>query len=219
MIPGTRAALGLAALSFVLAPASGVLAQTPEPKNGAKTVSTTGIPYLPDDDSAGPPELVQAIRARRGGRLLNLDRILLHSPNYAQAWNTMFGTIRNKLSLDGRLRETAIMAIGVLNKADYEWIQHEPEFKKEGGTAEQLAALKDPEKASRDEKLFTEAERAALALTIEMTRNINVSDATMKRVRAAMPDQQVVELVGTIAGYNMVSRFVVATGVDVEGER
>jgi hypothetical protein len=38
----------------------------------------------------------------------------------------------------------------------------------------------------------------------------------MKRVRAAIPDQQTVELVGTIAGYNMVSRFVVALGVEVE---
>ena len=46
-----------------------------------------------------------------------------------------------------------------------------------------------------------------------------VWDATLKRVRALFPDQQVVELIGTIAGYNMVSRFLAATGVDVEGER
>jgi hypothetical protein len=31
-----------------------------------------------------------------------------------------------------------------------------------------------------------------------------------------LPDEQVVELIGTIAGYNMVSRFVVATGLDPE---
>ena len=31
-----------------------------------------------------------------------------------------------------------------------------------------------------------------------------------------VPDAQVVELAGTIAGYNMVSRFVVATGVEME---
>jgi alkylhydroperoxidase family enzyme len=175
------------------------------------------IPYL--DENKAPQDLVKAIKDRRGGKLLNLDRILLYSPNYAQGWNAMFGAIRNKLSLPGKLREIPIMAIGVLNKADYEWIQHEPEFKKEGGTAEQLAALKNPEAAAKDEKLFSEVERAALALTIEMTRNIAVSDATLKRVRAALPDQQVVELIGTIAGYNMVSRFVVATGVEAEGER
>jgi len=35
-------------------------------------------------------------------------------------------------------------------------------------------------------------------------------------VRSLLPDPQVVELIGTIAGYNMVSRFVAATGVELE---
>jgi hypothetical protein len=38
----------------------------------------------------------------------------------------------------------------------------------------------------------------------------------MKRIRAVLPDDQVVELIGTIAGYNMVSRFAVATGLEPE---
>ena len=64
--------------------------------------------------------------------------------------------------------------------------------------------------------VFDESERATLALTYEMTRNITVVDTTMARVRGVLPDQQVVELVGTIAGYNMVSRFLVATGIELE---
>src|SRR5256885_14446753 len=190
------------AIVVVLASALAAEAQSPaaQPKSAAKTVSTTGIPYLPDNDQAGPPELLQAIRARRpNGKLLNLDRMLLHSPNYATAWNTMFGAIRNKLSLDGRLRETAIMAIGVLNKADYEWIQHEPEYLKTGGSKEQLAALKqDITGAENDGKLFSEPERAVLALTREMTKNIDVSPATLKRVRSLLNDQQLIELIGKI---------------------
>jgi len=218
MIPGKRCALGVAALSLVLAPSFAVRAQAAQPKSAAKTVSQSGIPYLPDDDRAGPPDLLQAIRARRaGGKLLNLDRMLLHSPSFATGWNTMFGVIRNKLSLDGRLRETVIMAIGVLNKADYEWIQHEGEYLKTGGTKEQLAALKqDIAGAEKNGKLFSEPERAVLALTREMTQNIAVSDATLKRVRSLLNDQQVVELIGTVAGYNMVSRFAVATGLEAE---
>ncbi len=38
----------------------------------------------------------------------------------------------------------------------------------------------------------------------------------MKRVRSILPDRQVVELAGAIAGYNMVSRFEVAIGIEVE---
>ena len=180
-------------------------------------VSKTGLPLRPDSDAAGPADIVGPIRARRpGGKLLNLDRMLLNSPAFAQAWNTMFGTIRQKLSLPGKLREIAIMSIGVLNHAEYEWFQHEGEFLKAGGTKEQLASLKNASAALKDSKHFDETELATLALTYEMTRNIEVKPATMKRIRAVLPDDQVVELIGTIAGYNMVSRFAVATGLENE---
>jgi len=180
-----------------------------------KAASKSGLPYV-SDDKAGPPELVNAIRARRGGKLLNLDRMLLNSPNFAKGWNAMFAAIRGQLAVPAKLRETAIMAIGVLNKADYEWVQHEKEYLAAGGTPAQMKALRNVEAALRDTKLFDESERATLALTVEMTRKIDVSDRTLKRIRALLPDEQVVELVGTIAGYNMASRFLVATGVDVE---
>jgi alkylhydroperoxidase family enzyme len=177
------------------------------------SVSRSGIPYRAD----GPPDLVNAIRARRkGGKLLNLDRMLLHSPPFAEAWNTMFGTIRGKLSVPPKLRELAIMSIGVLNHAEYEWGQHEPEFLAAGGTREQLDALKDPRAALSDSSRFDEAERATLELTYELTRDVAVKPATLKRVRAILPDAQVVELIGVVSGYNMVSRFVVATGVEME---
>jgi len=180
-------------------------------------VSKTGIPYRPDGDDAGPPDVVGPIRARRpGGKLLNLDRMLLNSPAFAQGWNTMFGVIRGKLAVPAKLRELTIMSIGVLNHAEYEWFQHEGEFLKAGGTKEQLASLRNPSAALTDSKHFDEAERATLALTWEMTRDLDVKPATMSRIRAVLPDQQVVELIGTIAGYNMVSRFALATGLEPE---
>ena len=59
--------------------------------------------------------------------------------------------------------------------------------------------------------------RAVLQLTLEMTKSVKVADSTFAAVRAALPSEQaVVELVGTIATYNMVSRFLVALGVDEE---
>ena len=191
-------------------------AHMPPAGSVSKPASKSGIPYRSDDD-AGPRALVDAIRARRpDGRLLNLDRILLHSPPFAQGWNGMFAAIRGQLSLSPKLRELAIMSIGVLNRADYEWVQHEKEFIAAGGTPEQMVALRNPGVALADSKRFDEMERATLALTYEMTRDVVVTDATMRRVRALLPDQQVVELVGTIAGYNMVSRFLVATGIELE---
>lgn len=211
----TRTHLPLTLLGGMLL-AGGAVAAEPSAATPRK-VSLSGIPYQPDDATVGPPEIVAPIRARRaGGKLLNLDRMLLNSPAFAQGWNTMFGTIRNKLSVPPKLRELAIMSIGAINRAEYEWGQHESEFLKAGGTKAQLEALRDPVAALADAAHFDEAERATLALTHEMSTKVAVSEGTMRRVRAVLPDAQVVELIGTIAGYNMVSRFVVATGVEME---
>ena len=90
------------------------------------------VPYITDEDIAGqkaPVDLVAAIRARRaGGKLLNLDRMLLHSAPIARGWNTYMGSIRRDLKISPILRELAICAIARLNRADYEWFQHVPEF-------------------------------------------------------------------------------------------
>ena len=180
------------------------------------TAAQPRIPTVPDDQLA-PRDVVAAIRQRRGGSLLNLDRMLLNSPAYAVGWNTFMGAVRTNLSLDPKLRELAICAVAVLNRADYELVQHAPEWLQAGGTQAQLDALADVDAAALDEKLFDAAERATLALTIAMTRNVQVSDACFAELKAVLPTpQSQVELAGVIAAYNMVSRFLEALQVAPE---
>jgi alkylhydroperoxidase family enzyme len=174
------------------------------------------LPYLPRD-LAEPREIVDAIRARRGGALLNLDRMLLHSPPVAMGWNALLGAVRRETTLSPKLRELAMCVVAVLNGAEYEWGHHAPLLAQAGATDAQLAALRDPASACRDAALFDAAERAAIALTLEMTRDVAVADATFAAARAALPDdRQAFELVLTVAAYNMVSRVLVATGVEPE---
>lgn len=174
------------------------------------------IPYR-RADLAEPKLLVDAIRQRRNGALLNLDRMLLHSPPFAKGWNAFLGEVRGTLALSPRLRELAMCVVAVLNDAQYEFHHHAPEFIKAGGNAQQVEAIQRLAGPDADLALFDAAERAAIGLTLEMTRQVTVSDATFAAVRAALPDhQQVVELVGVIAAYNMVSRFLVALQVAPE---
>jgi AhpD family alkylhydroperoxidase len=173
--------------------------------------------YVPGDRKPGESDLVAQIRARRGGMLLNLDRMLLNSPAFARGWNAHLGAVRSGLGLAPRLRELAVCAVAVLNGADYELEQHVPEFRRAGGTEAQVQALGMLGTAKEDFAVFAADEQAVLRLTIEMTRNVRVSDATFERVRSALNDDcHVVELVGVIATYNMVSRFLVALEVDPE---
>jgi alkylhydroperoxidase family enzyme len=164
-----------------------------------------------------PKELVDAILARRGGRLLNLDRMLLRSPAFAKGWNAFLGEVRNGLGLSPRLRELAICLVAVLNGADYEYLHHAPEFVRAGGTARQLAALRELEHGIVEPAPFDACERAVVRLTLEMTRDVRTSDATFAAVVDALGDyQHVVELVGVIATYNMVSRFLLALQIEPE---
>ena len=59
-------------------------------------------------------------------------------------------------------------------------------------------------------------ERATLALTDEMTRSIKVSRRNEEADPQVLPDGQVIQLIRTIAGHHMASRFLVATGVELE---
>jgi len=175
------------------------------------------VPYVADRPGQDEPELFARIRARRGGKLLNLDRMLLNSLPFASGWNSHLGAVRGELTVSLRLRELAICAVAVLNGADYELAHHAPELLRAGGTARQLEALKALKFGSEAADVFDPTELAVLRLTSEMTRNVKVSDATFADVRAQLSDdRQVVELVGAIATYNMVSRFLVALEVDAE---
>ena len=106
--------------------------------------------------------------------------------------------------------------VAVLNRADYEFGHHAPEFLKAGGTPAQLDALRDPQRAQANDALFDATERAALAVAVEMTHSVNVSDASFEALARALPPRELVEFVGTVATYNMVSRFLVALGVEPE---
>ena len=177
------------------------------------------IPYatLSNNESNDVQDLLDTIRARRGGKLLNLDQILVHSPPFAEGWNTFFCKVRNELSLNAKLRELAICAVGVLNGADYEIHHHIPEFHNAGGTPDQITALYAIDNAAEDSETFDAAERAIIRLSIEITRNIEATPDALNAVKAVLPGtQQVMEAVGVIAAYNMVSRILLTTGVELE---
>jgi len=57
---------------------------------------------------------------------------------------------------------------------------------------------------------FDQAEQALLALTDAMTRDVQVPDALFDAVAGRFDTKELVELLATIAAYNMVSRFLEA---------
>ena len=174
------------------------------------------IPYQPLD-LAEPKAVVDTVRARRGGTLLNLDRMLLHSPAFAKGWNAFLGEVRNNLELSPRLRELAMCQVALLNGADYEFHHHAPEYLKAGGMQAQLDALRG---LADEADAFDSNERAIMALIRAITVDVEVDDDIFAVAHAALANEQlVVELVGVTATYNMVSRFLEALQVHSDDQR
>ena len=173
----------------------------------------TRLPQL-TDDQVGPPDLVAAIRQRRGGRLLELDRLLLHSPAFATGWGELMGRVRGALALSPLLRELAMCGVAALTGAAYEMHHHAPLYLAAGGSPAQLAALQvlasAPAGPLADDPVFDATQQAVLGLVVAMTRDVQVSDAVFDRARSVLgSDQLAFELVGVIASYNMVARILV----------
>src|ERR1700760_4485640 len=135
------------------------------------------IPYVTDAE-AGDTPLVAAIRQRRGGGLLNIDRQLLHSAPFAEGWGAFLGAVRTKLTVDAKLRELAMLVVVVLNEAEYEVVQHGPLFLKAGGTEAQVAAVRAMKSKPLDTSLFDEIENAVVHLAFQSTTQVAIDDAT-----------------------------------------
>ncbi len=145
------------------------------------------------------------IRASRG-KLVHLHRMLLYSPPIAIGWIGLFDAVRRKAALSGKLRERAILRVAALNDAPFEWNAHAPIGLAEGMTQAQLDAVPNWEASPH----FDATERAVLAYTDAMTREVHVPDAVADAVAALFPPRELVELTVTIAGYNCVSRVLEA---------
>ena len=166
----------------------------------------TRVPLIDEKTHPELAQLIATIKSERGGKLLHLYQALLNSPPVAEGWLKLFTAIRQKTSLGGRYRELAILRVALLNGADYEYRAHLPFALKEGVGQEQIDAIPGWQLSER----FDQRERAVLAYTDAMTRGIRVPDAIFAGVRQHFDDRETVELTATIAGYNLVSRFLVA---------
>lgn len=170
-------------------------------------MTTRVAPIMP----GSRPELAAiegSILAERGEILL-LYRILLNSAPLASGWEQLLTAVRNRSSLPAQLRELIILRVAVLNRAPFEFDAHLPVASKSGVSDVKIAAVRAEEIGDA----FTPLERAVLTLTDTMTRNVQVPEAQFEPLRAHFDARGLVELVATVAAYNMVSRFLEALNI------
>ncbi|GAB1196517.1 hypothetical protein APSETT444_005789 [Aspergillus pseudonomiae] len=191
------------------------------------------LPYAPQSAeglSTDTHEIYSRIATRRSPRpLIPLDLALLHAPQVADGYNSFVGALRSKTILHAAFLELSISRIAVLNKAVYEWNIHAPLALKAGVTALELQELlslpsfTEATERSADawrQTCLTARQQAIVAYTDAMTDSVSVSDEVFQDlVSAGLSNREIVELTTTVAGYNCVSRILVALDVGENNAR
>ena len=165
------------------------------------------LPYLEADQLA--PEYRDMLK-----RNTNLHKLLANSPDMAIAFNSVGNFIRFKSKLDPRLRELAILQVGWLEKSEYEFTHHVRIGREFGVTDEDIVGLMAETEGvqSRLEPLA----RAVLKGAREMARKLEMSMTTFAEIKRHLSNEEMVDLVLTIAFYCAVVRVLATMKIDNE---
>lgn len=195
------------------------------------TKRTMRLPYAPNtppsDAPADTADIYARIAERRNPRpLIPLDLSLLHSPPVADGWNSFIGAIRTRTVVDQGTLEFAVCRVAVLTDAIYEWNAHAPLALKGGIKPEELHACRTIQSTIQgdlsqlESSPLTPQQQAILRYTDQMTVTVKVQDEVFAQLKTVgYNDREIVELTTGIAGYNCVSRVLVALDVGENNAR
>lgn len=171
------------------------------------------ISYFDETEHPEQSGLVEKLRAGRRGSLINVYKLLLHSPQLAATWYEHVSAARWGTKLSGRLREIVIIRVGKINDIPYVMKQHVPALAEaEGLSRAECDALADWRAAA----CFSAAERAALAYVDALVLTTSVPDEIFDALRPHYDEREIVELSVLTGTYIMHNRVMKALGIDLE---
>lgn len=144
------------------------------------------------------PEQLSAEQKPLGDQIMKVSSVglggpynpLLRSPVLGQRMFDLLYYLRWNTSVPLRLNEFAIIIVGRQWRSQVEWFAHAPLAIKAGLAPEVVADLK----ANKRPANMKPDEEIVYDFVTELIERKTVSDATYKRARAAMSEQQVVDL-------------------------
>jgi alkylhydroperoxidase family enzyme len=171
------------------------------------------LPYVSREDlSAEERQVFDEHERDRGAPPGHIHRAIANAPNLLRRFSGLALELRNHTQLDPRLRELALMTVGRIAGAEYEFVHHWNIALGVGVRRDQLEQLADFERSAA----FDQHERAVMRYAAEVTANIKVSDATFDALREFLDNRRIMELAMNVAFYNAVVRIIVPIGVELE---
>jgi alkylhydroperoxidase family enzyme len=167
-------------------------------------------PRIPPPDESSLPDEVKEILASLPP--LNLFRVLANAPASFKPFLELGGAILFKSEFDARKREIAILRVAHLTRSNYEWVQHVALAKHAGVSDEEI------EKIASDEVVSSlDAEDNLLCrVAEEITRDVKLSDDALAQIIERYGNRGATELIIACCWFNLISRFLESTRVELE---
>jgi alkylhydroperoxidase family enzyme len=149
----------------------------------------------------------------RGGRPMNLYRVLGNHPALLHAWVDFASVLRYQCGTSRALRELIVLRIAQVCHSAYQWRQHLALALQAGVPQDRIDGLAE----WRTSSLFEAPDRAALALA-EGIAACSVDPADHAQASTHFSQPEMLEIILTASFYTMCSRVLDATAVTSEGE-
>jgi 4-carboxymuconolactone decarboxylase len=166
------------------------------------------IPPLRDEDMTEAQRELLAPLAQNG-RVDNVFRTLAQYPDLMKRWLPFARHVLSKSSLSPREREILILRIGYLCRAEYEWAQHVRLGKHRGLSDSDIAAIMAGKGISAKEDLLLHA-------ADDLHEHARIADTTWNALAAHYSREQMIDIIFTVAQYNLVSMFLNSAGVEID---
>lgn len=143
---------------------------------------------------------------------LNVFRMMANVPASFQALIDFAMSLLMRGEFDPRKREIAVLRVAHVTRAHYEWVQHVRVGKSVGLTDEEIA------KIAVDAPVTSLDSEANLLCRVadEISKDVRLSDEALAALLERYGVRQATELILCVAYFNMLSRFLESTRVELE---
>lgn len=175
-------------------------------------LSEPRIPPL-DPDAMTDEQREIAIKASPpDSDLINITKTLVRHPKLLKRWNVFAGHVLVKSTLPPREREIAILRVGWLCRAEYEWAQHVVIGRQCGLDDEAIERIR----TGPDAPGWTAHESAILRATDELHEDSFIGDGTWAALAAAWSEEQLLDFIFAVGQYRLVSMALNTLGVRID---
>jgi 4-carboxymuconolactone decarboxylase len=145
---------------------------------------------------------------------LNVFRMAANAPASFNGFLELGSSILLQSEFDPRMREIAILRVAHVTNSIYEWTQHVSVAKMTGVTEDEI------EKIASEGAVTTLDEEANLLCRVadEISQDVKLSDDALEQILDRYGKRGATELILCVSWFNMISRFLESTRVELEGE-